>query len=120
MAFPILTAAREADCQFQWTSHEPMALRGGVEQPVIDVIKYRKGLDSLNEKDAFIVKFGRELLHDKRVSAETFSQGAKLYGVKSVTDLAGLMAFYEFLYLSSNATFDIQMPAGQPGLLPMS
>jgi 4-carboxymuconolactone decarboxylase len=116
----ILTAARETDCQFQWTSHEPMALRGGVQQPVIDVIKHRRSLDSLDEKDAFIVKFGRELLHDHHVTADTFARGQKLFGTKGVTDLAGLMAFYEFLYLSSNAMFDIQMPPGQQGLLPMS
>jgi hypothetical protein len=29
------------------------------------------------------------------------------------------MAFYDFLFLSSNATFDIQMPPGQAPLLPL-
>jgi len=52
------------------------------------------------------------------VSSATFAQAQKLFGTAGATDFAGLMAFYEFLYLSSNATFDIQMPAGQKPLLP--
>jgi len=116
----ILTTARETDCQYQWTSHEPVALEAGVEPALVDVIKHRKDLDGLSEKDAIVVRFGRELFRDRRVSAETFSQAMTLLGVRGVTDLAGLMAFYEFLYLSSNATFDIQMPPGQMPLLPIS
>jgi len=116
----ILTTARETDCQYQWTSHEPVALNAGVARNVIDIIKYRRPTDGLDAKDAFIVRFGRELFRDRHISAETFSQGMKLFGTAGVTDLAGLMAFYEFLYLSSNATFDIQMPPGQQPLLPTS
>ena len=43
----------------------------------------------------------------------------KLFGTAGATDLAGLMAFYEFLYLSSNATFDIQLAPDEKPLLPM-
>ena len=116
----ILTTARETDCQYQWTSHEPVALNAGVARNVIDVIKFKRNVDGLAEKDAFVVRFGRELFRNRHISAETFSLGMKLFGTAGVTDLAGLMAFYEFLYLSSNATFDIQMAPGQQPLLPTS
>jgi 4-carboxymuconolactone decarboxylase len=116
----ILVTARETDCQFQWTSHEPMAREAGLEPTVIDTVKYRKALSALAEKDALIIRFGHELFADHHLSAETFVHAQRLFGTRGVTDLAGLMAFYEFLYLSSNATFDIQMPAGQRPLLPIS
>ncbi len=116
----ILTTARETDCQYQWTSHEPVARTAGVAPAVIDAIKFRRSLDGVDEKEALIVRFGRELFRDRRISPETFSHAMKLFGTSGVTDLAGLMAFYEFLYLSSNATFDIQMPPGQQPLLPIS
>ncbi len=38
----ILTAAREADSQFEWVQHEAIALREGLEPAVIDVIRHRK------------------------------------------------------------------------------
>jgi len=115
----ILVAAREINSQYQWTSHEPTALKVGLEPDIIDVVKYRRSVEGLGEKEALIVRFGRELFGNRRVSSETFAQAVKVFGTPGVTDLAGLMAFYEFLFLSSNATFDIQMPPGEQPLLPM-
>ena len=113
----ILVTARETNCQFQWTSHEPMARDAGLEPALIDTVKYRKDPSGLAEKDALVIRFGHELFAG-HVSAETFTHAQQVFGTRGVTDLAGLMAFYEFLYLSSNATFDIQVPAGQKPLLP--
>ena len=96
-----------------------MARDAGLEPAVIDTVKNRKSPAGLSEKDQLVIRFGHELFADHRVSAETFSQAQKVLGTRGVTDLAGLMAFDEFLYLSSNATFDIQMPAGQKPLLPV-
>jgi 4-carboxymuconolactone decarboxylase len=115
----ILTTARETDCQYQWSSHEPLARKAGVGRAVLDAIKHRKALTGLDAKDAIVIRFGRELFRDRRMSAETFARAVQLLGIRNVTDLAGLMAFYEFLYYSSNATFDVQMPEGQAALLPI-
>src|SRR5437867_11267347 len=37
----ILVTARELDNQFEWTAHEPVALREGLDPGIIDVGKYR-------------------------------------------------------------------------------
>ncbi|OFW00742.1 MAG: hypothetical protein A3I61_19480 [Acidobacteria bacterium RIFCSPLOWO2_02_FULL_68_18] len=115
----ILVAAREINSQYQWTSHEPTARRVGLEPDIIDAVKYRRSVDALGEKEATIVRFGRELFGSRRVSAATFARAQQLFGTAGVTDLAGLMAFYEFLFLSSNAAFDIQLPPGTTPLLPI-
>lgn len=115
----ILTTARETDCQYQWIQHERAALDAGVQPALLEAIRNRRTLDGFDERDVVVVRFGRELLRDRRMSAATFAQAEKLFGVRGVTDLAGLMGFYEFLYYSSNATFDIQLPAGQKPLLPL-
>src|SRR5262245_53265162 len=36
----VLITAREIDQQYEWSSHEPAGLRQGLEQSVIDVVKY--------------------------------------------------------------------------------
>jgi 4-carboxymuconolactone decarboxylase len=115
----ILVAAREINSQYQWTSHEPTALKVGLEPAIIDVVKNRRNLDGLGEKEAAIIQFGRELFRNRRVSAPTFTKAQQLFGTPGVTDLAGLMAFYEFLYLSSNAAFDLQMAPNEKPLLPL-
>jgi hypothetical protein len=57
----ILITAREMDSQFEWVAHEPEALKEGVPQKVIDVIKYRRSTDGLDETDALIIELGRGL-----------------------------------------------------------
>ena len=116
----ILVAAREINSQYQWTSHEPTALQVGLEPALVDVVKHRKSPEGLGEKEALIIRFGRELFGDRRINSETFARALDVFGTPGVTDLAGLMAFYEFLFLSSNATFDIRMPPGQQPLLPVN
>ena len=115
----ILVAAREINSQYEWTAHEPIAVKAGLEQEVIDVIKHRRSLDGLGEEEALISRFGRELLGDRLVSAGTFADAQRVFGTVGVTDLAGLMALYNFLFLSSHVTFDVQMPADWQPLLPM-
>src|SRR5215470_19464200 len=38
----ILVTAREMDSQFEWTAHEPVALKEGLDAGVIDIVKHRK------------------------------------------------------------------------------
>ncbi len=38
----ILVTARELDNQFEWTAHEPVALREGLDQESIEVVRHRK------------------------------------------------------------------------------
>ena len=59
LAVAILVSARELDQQFEWTAHEPAALKEGLEPAIVDVVKHRKPVDGLGEKEAVIVSFGR-------------------------------------------------------------
>src|SRR3990167_8096767 len=43
----VLIAAREIDQQYEWSSHEPAGLRQGLEQSVIDVVKYDRNVAGL-------------------------------------------------------------------------
>jgi len=52
----ILTTAREMDSQFEWSAHEPEALKEGVEPRVIDVIKHRLSTADLDETDATVIE----------------------------------------------------------------
>jgi len=44
----ILITAREMDSQFEWVAHEPEALKEGVPQSTIDVIKYRRSTEGVD------------------------------------------------------------------------
>ena len=57
----VLIIAREIDQQYEWSAHEPAGLRQGLEQSVIDVVKYNKDVTGLSDKDATLITFGRGL-----------------------------------------------------------
>ena len=65
----ILVTAREADCEYVWTAHEPQGLKAGLQQEMIDVVKYRKSTEGLAEKDAVIIALGREVVGKHHVSS---------------------------------------------------
>jgi len=65
----ILVIAREMQSQFEWTMHEPVAREVGLEPAAIEVVKYNKSPQDLKERDALIIRFGRELVREhKRIT----------------------------------------------------
>src|SRR5262249_51981861 len=83
----ILPTAREMDSQFEWVALEPEALKEGVPQSVIDVIKFRKSTAGLDETDAAIIDLGRQLWRDHKVTSELFAKVKALFGPNKLVDL---------------------------------
>jgi 4-carboxymuconolactone decarboxylase len=113
----VLVTARELDHQFEWSAHEPAALKAGVEQSVIDVIKYRRPLAGLQAKDAAIIQVGRELLRGHSVKPDTYADALKLFGAKELVDVVSVIGNYSAIAVLLNA-FDQQLAPGQQALLP--
>ena len=70
----MLIAAREIDQQYEWSAHEPAGRRQGLEQSVIDVVKYNRDVTGLTDKDATMITFGRTLLREHRISSELWQK----------------------------------------------
>lgn len=115
----ILTAARGMDSAFEWAAHEPEALKEGLPQKVIDVVKHRRPVDGLPEKEATIILFGRQLFDEKRVSPEVFAAALRIFGRKTLVDMVGLMGNYASTALLL-AAFDMQLPDGDVAELPVA
>ncbi|MCH2324970.1 MAG: carboxymuconolactone decarboxylase family protein [Pseudomonadota bacterium] len=121
----ILTTAREISNQYEWSAHEPLGQAAGLEQDIIEVIKYRKDLDSLPSIEGFdeieqtLVQFTRELVSEEKVSTPTFNKAIELFGNEGVVDIVGLVGYYNFVAMTLKA-FDVQRPVGSELLLPLS
>jgi len=114
----ILVTARELDQQFEWTAHEPSGLKAGLEQSIIDVVKYRKPVAGLGDKEAAIIQLGREAVGKHKVSSETFARALKEFGKEGLVDLVSLIGQYSATAILLD-TFDQQLPPGQRPLLPI-
>ena len=69
----ILVACRETNYNLEWNAHEAIGLKAGLDAKLIDVVRYNRPLAGLNEKDATVIRFGRQMLHDKKVDSATFA-----------------------------------------------
>jgi 4-carboxymuconolactone decarboxylase len=90
----ILVTAREMDCVYVWTAHEPAAQKAGLQQEIIDTVKFRRPLTKLAEKDAIIVQLGRDAIGKHKVSSETFARAQKLFGNQGLVNIVALMGDY--------------------------
>ena len=90
----ILVTAREMDCVYVWTAHEPAAQRAGLQQDIIDTVKFRRPLTRLAEKDAVVVQLGRDAISRHKVSSETFARAEKQFGRQGLVNIVALMGDY--------------------------
>ena len=114
----ILTTAREMDSQFEWVAHEPEALKEGVPQATIDVIKHRRSTEGLDATDALVIELGRQLWRDHKVKSETFAKLKAIFGPHKLVDLVMLMGNYAGT-AALLAAVDMQLHAGKKPLLPI-
>ncbi len=114
----ILTAAREADSQFEWVQHETIALREGVEPGLIDVIRHRKSTVGLDPVEAAVIEFGRQLLGQHKVTPEVFAKIKARFGPQKTVDLVMLMGNYVAMAAVLTA-LDMQLRPGQVASLPV-
>src|SRR6185436_6286074 len=113
----VLIMAREIDQQYEWTAHEPAGLRQGLEQSVIDVVKYNRPVTGLSDKDATFITFGRTLYREHRVSSELWQKMVGLFGRQHTVQLMMIMGDYFRVGFMMNAA-DQQLPPDRKPLLP--
>jgi hypothetical protein len=114
----VLIVAREINQQYEWTAHEPAGLRQGLEQSVIDVVKHRRSVAGLSEKDATFITFGRTLLREHKVGSALWADMVRLFGRQQTVQLMTIMGDYLRVGIMLNAV-DQRLPAGREPLLPL-
>ena len=113
----VLIIAREIDQQYEWTAHEPAGLKQGLEQTVIDVVKYNRDVTGLSDKDATLITFGRTLYREHRVSSELWQQMIGHFGRQHTVQLMMIMGDYFRVGFMMNAV-DQHLPPERKALLP--
>ena len=88
MQLAILTTARAHDQPYEWSLHEMQAIAVGLDPRVIDQVRNRKPLNRVGDKEAVIIRMGREIFGSHRLSTETYSQALSLLGESNLLDVA--------------------------------
>ncbi len=116
----VLIMAREIDQQYEWSAHEPAGVRQGLEQSVIDVVKYGKDVSGLADKDATLITFGRTLYREHHVSSELWQKMVGHFGRQHTVQLMMIMGDYFRVGFMMNAVDQHLPPERKPLLPPLS
>ena len=90
----ILATAREMSSQFEWAMHEPVAIEKGVAAKTVDMIRRRKPLSGVPEKEAALVELVREAVGAKNVTSATYARALALFGEEGLLHYAALIGNY--------------------------
>ncbi len=90
----ILVACRETNYNLEWNGHEASGLKAGIDAKVIDVVRNNRALTGLDEKDAAVIRFGRQMFRDRKVDSATFAKAVELWGKRGTMDMVAAMNTY--------------------------
>ena len=113
----IISTAREHDQPYEWSLHEMEAIAVGLDPAVIDVVRSRKALTGVGEKQAAVIQLAREIGRHK-VSSETYARALKAFGESDLVDIVALMGQYAATATRLSAV-NQQMPPGWKQFLPL-
>jgi 4-carboxymuconolactone decarboxylase len=113
-----LLAAREFDQQYEWSGHEPAAVRAGLPQEVIDAVKFNRDVAGLPEKDATVIRLARALFRDHKVSSELWAKTVEHFGRQGAIEIVATMGDYVMAGFMLTAV-DQQLPSDRKPLLPV-
>src|ERR1041384_5091080 len=114
----ILTSAREHDQPYEWSLHEMEAVAVGLDPAVIDIVRNRKPLTGVGEKESAIIQTGREIFRTHKLNSQTYARALKIFGERDLVDIVDLMANYAGTAARLTA-FNQQMPPGWKQFLPL-
>jgi 4-carboxymuconolactone decarboxylase len=108
-----LTVARHWSAKYPWFAQVRASLAVGIEQSVIDAINARStpDLPDPRERTCFVV--ARELLANKGLNDQTYSDAEKTMGLEDLVALVAATGSFSMTCMTAN-TFGIDPPAANP------
>ena len=113
----ILATAREHDQPYEWSLHEMEAIAVGLDPAVIDVVRNRKPLVGIGDRETTIIELAREIA-GHRVTPETYSRALTTFGEPVLVDVVSLMGNYAATATRLSA-INQQLPPGWKQFLPL-
>jgi 4-carboxymuconolactone decarboxylase len=88
-----LIGCRESGDEYDWVNHAKSSAKV-LPREIVEVVRTKKDTKGLEEKDAVLIQFGRELYHQPKVSSKTFADMERLFGRRGTLSLTLTMAHY--------------------------
>jgi|SRR5579864_9330845 len=102
--FIILLIGRHWTQQFEWYSHEALALKAGIKPETIKAISEGQRPAGMTADEEMIFEYVTELLLHQSVSDHSYGRVVNRFGEQGVIDITGLCGYYTLLGMLMNVT----------------
>ena len=99
----ILIVSRRWTQQFEWDTHEPIALKVGIPPETVKAIREGRKPVSLTEDEQIVYDVTNELDATKDLSDATYKRAVDRFGEQGVIDMVGIQGYYTLLAMIMNA-----------------
>jgi len=107
----ILVTARHWGAQYEWWAHRRLAEKAGLAPAIADAIAEGRRPGALQEDEAAVYDFCRELHETKNVSDAAWNAALARFGERGVIDLIGTCGYYGAVSMVLNAA-RVPLPEG--------
>lgn len=108
----VLVATRESNNEVEWNDHEAIGIKL-LTPEVVEIVRNKQDPKGLEEKEALIMQFGRELFHKPKVSSKTFADMERNFGRQGTLGISLVMGYYTASALLMHAYDQHTEPAGK-------
>ncbi len=89
-----LVSCRENDVEPDWVNHEKNSVKV-LPREIVEIVRNNQDTTGMDEKDAVLIRFGRELFRQPKVSSKTFADMQRLFGTRGTLAVTLIMAHYD-------------------------
>ena len=115
--FAILITATEWNCGFEWYAHYPLAIKAGLEEAVAKDLQEGRRPANMSADETMVYDFATQLHRQHQVSDAVYAGMVKRFGEQGVTDLIGLLGYYDIVSMTLNVA-EVHPPANAGKTLP--
>ena len=116
--FIILLTARQWTQQFEWDSHQDLALKAGTKPETIKAMAEGRRPSGMTPDEEMVYEFVTELRLHQSVCDASYAKVANRFGEQGVIDIVGLCGYYTLLGMVMNVA-RTPLPAGKTAALAM-
>ena len=113
----VLVTARRWTCQYEWTMHEKLARKAGLEPRTIDAVSQGKEPQGMSADETLVYKASRQAHATGRLDDATFAAARERFGLDGTLDLLALNGYYSMMAMVLNTA---GMPLPDDALPPLN
>jgi 4-carboxymuconolactone decarboxylase len=118
--FAIMIAARQWSQPYEWRSHYPLAIKGGLDRRILVDLGAGTRPQGMKDDETALYDFCSEMYRDKNVSDASFKAALAKFGERGIMDLIGIIGYYDLVSMALIAQKATGKPGDEPALLPLT